>query len=58
MDQTIAGARKSAANRKKYTEAGIQYGGKLITNSDGTTRAVPTYRAEDVKKAGINPGGR
>ena len=58
MDQTIAGARKSAANRKKYTEAGIQYGGKLITNSDGTTRAVPTYRAEDVKRAGINPGGR
>lgn len=58
IDQTIEGARKSAANRDKYTKAGVQYGGKLITDSDGSTRAVPTYRAEDVKKAGINPGGR
>ena len=57
-DETEEAARKSRANREKYSEAGLQYGGKLITDSDGSTRAVPTYKTEDVIKAGINPGGR
>ena len=56
LDQMMAGARKSRENTEDYSKA--QYGGKLITDADGSTRAVPTYNTEAVRKTKINPGGR